>query len=82
MKKPGTLPPMLTPYRALKDIANDWPDISRKPVDHPFGPYTDGFDERQHKYGPFAQLLRRENQEGIKCVMSVGIRIEKKIEIE
>jgi thiosulfate dehydrogenase len=30
----------------------DWPDMSLKPVDHPFGPYTDSFSERQHKYGP------------------------------
>ncbi|HNS29690.1 MAG TPA: c-type cytochrome [Tenuifilaceae bacterium] len=43
--------------RPKKDIANDWPDISRKPIDHPFGPYTDGFDEKQHKYGPFAPIV-------------------------
>lgn len=34
---------------------NDWPDISKKPIDHPFGPYADKLSERQHKYGPFYQ---------------------------
>ena len=35
---------------------HDWPDISKKPVDHPFGPYTDSFSERQHKYGPWQPI--------------------------
>lgn len=43
--------------RPQKDISGDWPDISRKPVDHPFGPYTDGFSETQHKYGPFQPIV-------------------------
>ncbi len=34
----------------------DWPDISKKPVDHPFGPYSDTFSEQQHKYGPFKPI--------------------------
>jgi len=42
--------------RPSKDLSNDWPDISKKPVDHPFGPYTDGFDEAQHKLGPFKPI--------------------------
>lgn len=39
--------------RPSKDLGKDWPDISKKPFDHPFGPYTDGKDELQHKYGPW-----------------------------
>ncbi|SET54097.1 c-type cytochrome [Hymenobacter actinosclerus] len=35
---------------------HDWPDISKKPVDHPFGPYADAFSERQHKYGPYQPI--------------------------
>ncbi|AMR29592.1 cytochrome C [Hymenobacter psoromatis] len=35
----------------------DWPDVSRKPVDHPFGPYTDAFSERQHKFGPWLPIV-------------------------
>lgn len=31
----------------------DWPDISKKPFDHPFGPFADSFSESQHKYGPY-----------------------------
>jgi thiosulfate dehydrogenase len=42
--------------RPAKDISNDWPDISKKPFDHPFGPYADAFSEAQHKYGPFAPI--------------------------
>ena len=36
----------------------DWPDISQKPFDHPFGPYVDSFPESMHKYGPFAPILQ------------------------
>ncbi|MFN3802158.1 c-type cytochrome [Belliella pelovolcani] len=43
--------------RPAKDISNDWPDISKKPVDHPFGPFTDQFTEEQHKFGPFKPIL-------------------------
>lgn len=42
--------------RPHKPEPHDWPDISKKPVDHPFGPYADGFSEKQHKYGPFAGM--------------------------
>ncbi len=39
--------------RPKMDLSKDWPDISKKPFDHPFGPYSDGKTEIQHKYGPF-----------------------------
>lgn len=42
--------------RPTRDFPNDWPDISKKPIDHPFGPYADGFSEEQHKYGPFKPI--------------------------
>jgi thiosulfate dehydrogenase len=42
--------------RPEKTFAKDWPDIARKPVDHPFGPYADSFTTRQHKYGPFGPI--------------------------
>jgi len=41
-------PHMNTPF--------DWPDITKKPVDHPFGPYADEFSAARHKYGPFAAI--------------------------
>ncbi len=42
--------------RPKKDLSKDWPKLSGKPVDHPFGPYADKFPEEQHKYGPFAPI--------------------------
>jgi len=42
--------------RPEKDLSQDWPDIAKKPVDHPFGPYTDSFTEEQHKYGPYEPI--------------------------
>lgn len=42
--------------RPSKIFKEDWPDISKKPIDHPFGPYHDGFSEEQHKYGPFKPI--------------------------
>lgn len=43
--------------RPDKDISKDWPKISSKPFDHPFGPYADGFSESQHKFGPFEPII-------------------------
>ena len=40
----------------------DWPDISKKPVDHPFGPYADDFPEKQHKYGPFKPIVEEQKK--------------------
>jgi thiosulfate dehydrogenase len=38
------------------DVPDDWPDISRKPIDHPFGPYADQFSEKQHKFGDWRPI--------------------------
>lgn len=42
--------------RPSVDISADWPNLLGKPVDHPFGPFADGFSEKQHKYGPFKPI--------------------------
>jgi thiosulfate dehydrogenase len=42
--------------RPVRDLSADWPDISKKPFDHPFGPYADPFPETQHKYGPYKPI--------------------------
>ena len=42
--------------RPSKDISKDWPKIAKKPIDHPFGPFSDGFTEIQHKFGPFGPI--------------------------
>ncbi len=44
--------------RPTKDFSKDWPDISKKPVDHPFGPFSDKFTEKQHKFGPFEPIKK------------------------
>mgnify|MGYP006267002965 CR=1 FL=1 len=44
------------------DVPTDWPDRSKKPVDHPFGPYTDSFPEWQHKFGPFKAIAKAQKQ--------------------
>jgi thiosulfate dehydrogenase len=48
--------------RPNKDLSGDWPDISKKPIDHPFGPYADGFSEVQHKFGPFPPITAKREQ--------------------
>jgi thiosulfate dehydrogenase len=42
--------------RPHKNVPKDWPDISKKPIDHPFGPYVDKFSEKEHKFGPFTKM--------------------------
>lgn len=42
--------------RPHKDQALDWKNISQKPIDFPFGPYSDAYTENQHKYGPFKPI--------------------------
>jgi thiosulfate dehydrogenase len=42
--------------RPSTDLSQDWPAISKKPVDHPFGPFSDKFTAAQHKFGPFQPI--------------------------
>ena len=42
--------------RPPKDLSEDWPDITRKPIDLPFGPYADSFPIQQHQFGPFESI--------------------------
>jgi len=48
--------------RPAMDTSHDWPDVSSKPFDHPFGPYADKFSETQHRYGPFEPILAVERK--------------------
>lgn len=52
--------------RPQKDYKTDWPNISGKPFDHPFGPYADNFSEEQHKYGPFDPVRSAKEQANAK----------------
>lgn len=49
--------------RPEKDLLKDWPDISRKPFDHPFMPYSDKFSEEEHKFGPFKPIIAAKKME-------------------
>lgn len=49
--------------RPAKNLSSDWPDISKKPIDHPFGPYADSFSEQQHKYGPYGPIKEYKEQQ-------------------
>jgi thiosulfate dehydrogenase len=44
--------------RPHKDQSKDWKDISKKNIDFPFGPYADQFSQKQHKYGPYQQIVK------------------------
>ena len=57
--------------RPHKNIKSDWPKIEEKPFDHPFGPYADGFDEKQHKYGPFKPV--KEKLEAMKKAKKIKV---------
>jgi len=37
-------------------LDKDFPDLLTKPVDAPYAPYADGFDQQQHMYGPFGPI--------------------------
>jgi thiosulfate dehydrogenase len=53
--------------RPMKEFTADWPDISKKPIDHPFGPFADNYSEVQHKYGPFKPIeAERKEAEALK----------------
>jgi thiosulfate dehydrogenase len=59
--------------RPSKDLSSDWPNIAKKPIDHPFGPYADGFSEAQHKFGPFKPIIearkkQKEEKEKVKKI--------------
>ena len=59
--------------RPKADMTKDWPNISAKPFDHPFGPYADGFSEEQHKYGPFKPIVaKRKEMKKIASAMEVN----------
>lgn len=38
------------------DTSHDWPVMSTKPVDYPFGPYADSFSAPRHKFGPWINM--------------------------
>lgn len=39
-------------------LDKDFLNLLRKPVDAPYGPYADGFSQKQHQFGPFGPIER------------------------
>jgi thiosulfate dehydrogenase len=44
------------PRPAMADLAKDYPDLTKKPVDTGYGPYADNFPLEQHQFGPFQPI--------------------------
>ncbi len=53
---------VLAQKRTHINVPKDWPDKSKKPIDHPFGPYADNFTEIQHKFGPFIPIAAEQKK--------------------
>jgi thiosulfate dehydrogenase len=48
--------------RPRKTFAGDWPRLSDKPVDYPYGPFPDTFSVHQHSFGPFQPIAKARAQ--------------------
>ncbi len=59
------------------NVPKDWPDVSKKPVDHPFGPYADAFTEKQHKYGPFKPIVEEQNKREASVKQKASVIVKK-----
>jgi thiosulfate dehydrogenase len=44
------------PRPKMADLNKDFPDLLLKPIDTPYGPYADGFSQKQHQFGPFGPI--------------------------
>ena len=53
---------VISQQRPHINTPKDWPDITKKPVDQPFGPYADVFAVKQHKYGPFKPIVEEQKK--------------------
>lgn len=66
---------ILSQPRPHINVPKDWPDKSKKPFDHPFGPYADNFNEKQHKFGPFKPIIeeqkKKEEESKSKSIVSI-----------
>ena len=68
---------VLTQTRPHINTPKDWPDISKKPIDHPFGPYADAFTEKQHKYGPFKSIVEEQKKKEEVAKQKVAVVVKK-----
>nr|WP_293284251.1 c-type cytochrome [Allomuricauda sp.] len=51
----GYINQKLRPTKPNREV--DFPDLIKKPVSTPYGPYTDSFSEKQHQLGPFQPIM-------------------------
>jgi thiosulfate dehydrogenase len=56
--------------RPAGNISKDWPRLSAKPIDNPFGPYADSFSLEQHKFGPFGPISEFKKKREAKVLAS------------
>ena len=69
--------------RPKGDLTKDWANIAAKPIDHPFGPYTDNFNEAQHKLGPFKPIVaKRKEMKKTTSAIEVNNKTEADIKIK
>jgi thiosulfate dehydrogenase len=47
---------------------NDYPSLNVKPIDYDLGPYKDTFSEQQHKFGPYAPIVKYHKEHGLPVV--------------
>ncbi|MBX2840680.1 MAG: c-type cytochrome [Flammeovirgaceae bacterium] len=40
-----------------KNTKKDFPDLKRKPISTPYGPWVDNFPPEQHKFGPYQEII-------------------------
>lgn len=59
--------------RPHREQRKDYPDLSKKPIDAPYGPYPDPFPAEQHKYGPFQPIVTYAKQLQPKVEVNKGL---------
>lgn len=52
----GYINQKLRPTKPNREV--DFPDLVKKPVSTPYGPYSDNFGEEQHQLGPFQPIIK------------------------
>ena len=52
----GDINQKLRPTKPNREV--DFPDLVKKPVSTPYGPYSDNFSEEQHQLGPFQPIMK------------------------
>ena len=47
------------PRKIKPDRKKDFPDLDVKQMDMDVGPYNDGFDENDHRFGPYKRMIKK-----------------------